>query len=115
MSKKLYHQFECSSMMLPEHRRDLDRHRERVRLKEERRPLLDEQQWELFQKTLETAVRKGLPLRVTMPGPNGRQFITGTAVVGEAPPGMLRLRTARGFVTVPANRVLALEIDPGAS
>lgn len=112
--KKLYHQFACSSLMLPEHRRRLSRHREQARREEERRlPCLDEQRQEEFQRALECALRGGLVLKVTLLDETGRHTLAGTPLKPAAA-GFLRLQTAAGVRTVPAGRIISLELEPGA-
>lgn len=111
MIKKLYHQFACSSMMLPEHRGRLNRCRRQEQWEERhRRPLFDEQQWELFQHTLGQSLRQGLPLKVTILNGRGYHTLVGTAFGEDLSAGRLRLKTADGIKTAPVAEIIDLQI-----
>ena len=59
MSSKMYHQFACSSMLLPEHRELLNRlQRESRRQEEIRLPDFDQQQQEEWQQLLDALAGK---------------------------------------------------------
>ncbi|MEW5784577.1 MAG: YolD-like family protein [Bacillota bacterium] len=111
MSKKLTHQFGCSRMMLPEHRGQLQRHREQTRQREEyRRPLFDEQQQEQFQHALEQSLRHGLPLQVTvvLTG-SGRRTFTGTVSRTDPVAGRIFLNTADGILAISTRQIIVIE------
>lgn len=111
MSKKLRHQFACSSMMLPEHRGSLNRRRKEMERREQhRRPLLDEQEQELFQQTLQRSLQESAPLTLTVLNENsGCRRLTGVVVKLEPWSGCLRLRTAAAAETVLIDEVVAVE------
>jgi hypothetical protein len=110
MSKKMRHQFACSSMMLPEHRGSLDRRRREAEwIEQHRRPLFDEQEQELFQQALQRSLRHGTPLLLTVLDNRGRRRLTGIVVKLEPWAGRLRLRTAAAVETVLIDEVIAVE------
>jgi hypothetical protein len=114
-TKKLYHQFACSSMMLPEHRGRLERRRREARREEEhRRPQFDEQQRDQFQYLLERSLSQGLKLQVTILTDQGCRILAGTAKQDSAA-GVLRLKTADGVLKVAAAQIVALQIDENSS
>ncbi len=111
MSKKIYHQFACSSMMLPEHRGRLRKQQAQKRWAEKhRRPLLDDQQKEAFQQALERSVREGRPLKLTVLSSSGYRHLSGTVAALEPWAGRIRLRTAAGTETVLIDEVVRAEI-----
>lgn len=110
MSKKMRHQFACSSMMLPEHRGHLDRRRKDIeRREQQRRPLLDEQEQERFQQALQRSLQQGAPLTVTVLDSCGYRRLTGIVVKLEPWAGCLRLRTNSAVETVLIAEVIAVE------
>ena len=101
MSKKLGHLFACNSLMLPEHPHHLALHRASSERREKyRRPVLDEQEQELFQQALQRSLAEGTPLTLTVLSDSGCRQVTGTVAKLEPWAGRLRLRTAAGPVTV---------------
>lgn len=67
MSKKLFNQFICSRMMLPEHREKLNKHHEKIERKEKYRlPSFDEQQWEEFEFILTQSLEHGVKIEITI-------------------------------------------------
>jgi hypothetical protein len=112
MSKKLRHQFACSSMMLPEHRGHLDRRRKDLKRREQqRRPLFDEQEQERFQQALQRSLQQGLPLTVTVLQSSGCRRLTGIVIKLEPWAGCLRLRTVTAAETVLIDEVIAVEFE----
>ncbi|MBZ4686861.1 MAG: hypothetical protein PWQ96_524 [Clostridia bacterium] len=66
-SKKIYDQFTCSRMMLPEHKERLKNYRKKLQQKEKyRMPLFDEQQWEEFQFILEHSLHYDAKIQLTI-------------------------------------------------
>lgn len=115
MKKKLYHQFACSSLMLPEHRARLDRHRREMVREASGEPLApaDEQQLEQYQRLAERSVRAGLPVRVTfVEGGSGRTF-TGVIRERQPDPGRLRLQSGGRSLDIPITAIIRLEAAPG--
>ncbi|PKM82106.1 MAG: hypothetical protein CVU88_03525 [Firmicutes bacterium HGW-Firmicutes-13] len=67
MNKKLFNQFICSRMMLPEHREKLNEHHEEIERKENYRlPSFDEQQWDEFEFILSRSLEHGLKIEITV-------------------------------------------------
>lgn len=112
MKKKLYHQFVCSSLMLPEHRARLARHRISTQGTEHRRPVFDEQQQEQFQRLVEQSMHSGLPLKVTFVDNGGCRTLTGVIPERQPDPGRLRLQSGDRVVTVPVAAIVQLEAAP---
>ncbi|NLY38684.1 MAG: YolD-like family protein [Firmicutes bacterium] len=112
MSKKLYHQFACSSLILPEHRAQLQHARDQKRRQEElRRPLLDEQEAEQFQYALEQSQHCGLALRVTLLSGDGYRTVTGIACRTDPVSGKIFLHTASGIRAVSTAEIIAVTLE----
>jgi hypothetical protein len=110
MSKKIYHQFTCSRMMLPEHRERLRQQQARRQWDEKhRRPLLDDQQKEAFQQALERSMREGRPLKLTVLDSSGCRHLAGTVIRLEPWAGRFRFRTAAGEITILIDEVIHAE------
>lgn len=113
MRKKIFHQFACSSLILPEHRARLARHhQDRVRERRRRRfAPADEQQLEQFQHLVEQSMHSGRPLQVTFVDSVSGRFHTFTGVAPEQQPEPGRLRFDRGgqMLTVPVTAIVRLE------
>ncbi|MDO9534552.1 MAG: YolD-like family protein [Bacillota bacterium] len=77
MIKKIDNQFACSRMMLPEHREHL--RAQRLQLENYDFPILDEQQYELFERTIIQSLNLGLGIQVTLFA--DEQFLTLEGVV----------------------------------
>jgi len=108
MNKK-NHQFACSSMMLPEHRNSLDRHRKEIELSKYRLPQLDEQEHERFQQVLDQSFKEGRPLTLSVLKENSLRRLTGTVIRSELWSGCLRLRTDNGVETVLIAEITGVE------
>lgn len=79
MMKKLDNQFACSRMMLPEHREHLEAHYQKLQRENYHLPSLDEQQYELFERTLIQSLNFGLEIQITLLA--GGQLLTLEGVV----------------------------------
>lgn len=116
MTKKLYHQFVCSSLMLPEHRHRLAEHREKgardLRL-EETAP--DEQQLEQFQRLVKQSMPARLPLRVTFIDNRDRRTFTGVIQVRQPEPDRLRFQSRDRVCSIPIASIVHLEPAPAQS
>lgn len=78
MTKKMFNQFLCSSLMLPEHRDALNRRRAEQRKKEKMcRPCIDEQQHALWDCLLTAALRQGKELAVYYKNEQGEHLLRG--------------------------------------
>ncbi len=78
MSKKMFNQFLCSSLMLPEHREALNRHHAEQRKREETRcPCIDEQQYALWERLLATSLQQGKKLLVCYMNEQGEHSLQG--------------------------------------
>lgn len=78
MSKKINRQFDCSMMMLPEHRGLLQQQAARNRHEEKnRRPHLDEQEHARLQHVLEQAMLQKKPLAITFINEGERRVCRG--------------------------------------
>ncbi|NLA26991.1 MAG: YolD-like family protein [Firmicutes bacterium] len=115
MKKKLYHQFACSCMMLPEHRARLARRRRENTAGEicrERALFADEQQLEQFQHILEQSMHSGLPVRITFIEKGECRTFTGSVLAQQSHRGSLRLRSEDGAHTVSVAAIVHLEAAP---
>ncbi|HPU01077.1 MAG: YolD-like family protein [Firmicutes bacterium] len=114
MKKKLYHQFACSSLMLPEHRAALARHRREEAWKEwqRRHAPPDEQQLEQFQRLVEQSMQAGLPLKITCLEKGRERCFTGVAHRRQPHPDKLQVQVQEGTVTIPLGAIINLEAAP---
>ena len=91
MLSKLYNQFICSSLMLPEHREALTKHHLDERQEEERYvPEVDERQLEMWEYLIKESLSQKKKLGVTYLSGSARKTITGVAV--EAGNSALRIK-----------------------
>ena len=78
MVNKLNNQFLCSRMMLPEHVRELRKQAYEAEIQEiSKIPELDEQRLEEMDKILKKAIKKNLPVRITVMNPKGPNIYKG--------------------------------------
>lgn len=116
MKKKLYHQFACSCLMLPEHRARLARHRrEKTGDTCGGEPgCTDEQQLEQFQRLLEQSLHEGLRLKVIYIDSAGRHILTGVFIGLAGGPGRIRFQPSGGgrSITLAASGIVHLEAAP---
>lgn len=114
MKKKLYHQFACSSLMLPEHRARLARHRREEALEEwqRRHGPPDEQQLEQFQRLLEQSMHEGLPLKITCLEKGRRHSFTGVVQKRQPHPNRLRIQAEGRVLAIPVSTIVRLEAAP---
>ncbi len=115
MKKKLYHQFACSCLMLPEHRTRLERRRrKRASGAARRRPSFDEQQQEQFQRLAEQSMRSGLLLKAEYIDSSSRHTLTGVIAGLQSAPGKIRFQQAGdgGIITLDAAGIVQLGAAP---
>lgn len=111
MTKKLYHQFICSSLMLPEHRARLAQHRQNCarEICRERPAFTDEQQLEQFQRLLDESLHSGTALTVTFMESGRRRTFTGVVCGRQPEPDRLRFRLEGRMLAVPVAAIVYLE------
>ncbi len=113
MRKKLYHQFACSSLMLPEHRARLARHHQ-DKVWESSLPPADEQQLEQFQRLIEQSMHSGRALRITFRESGRYRAFTGVALEQQPESERLRFRRGEQVLTIPTAAIVHLEIASSA-
>ncbi|NMB40394.1 MAG: YolD-like family protein [Firmicutes bacterium] len=108
MSFKLYNQFQCSSLMLPEHRKALAEHRKKATEKQET-PCIDEHQFELWECLVQQSYQNGK--QVTIRTVHGNKICDTAGVVRELVPnkGLLKLSTETGKKWVEVKRIRSVE------
>ncbi len=110
--KKKYQQFQCSQIMLPEHREELQKQRLDKKNRLNQPSETDEQEKEHWDSLLQSSLRTGCPLRITCfssaTGGEPRQF---TGVVEKILPlyGCIILQTDRGTVKIPTRRITLVQ------
>lgn len=114
MKKKLYHQFACSSLMLPEHRARLARHRQKKAREEKQKQLAppDEQQLEQFQYLAELSLSRQLPLKITFLEDGDYRAFTGVIIEQQSFSGKIRLQSGERVVSVAIAGIIHLEVAP---
>ncbi len=111
MSRKFSEQFICSRMMLPEHREGLNRQsREMLKKENYPKPLLDEQQWEEFQRVLEKALKQHLVVQIIRVKDDIHQTIVGTLKKADSLTGLIFVQTEEEIIKIKAGDVLSLKI-----
>lgn len=112
--KKIYHQFACSCLMLPEHRARLaQRSRENAGgVCCERAACADEQQLEQFQRLLEQSMHSGLPVKVTFVENGDYRTFVGSVPKQLPDRGKLHLRSGEQVRTIPIAAIARLESAP---
>lgn len=110
--KKLYHQFACSSLMLPEHRAALARHRRRKAAADSPNHFAaaDEQQLEQLQRLLERSGEAGLPVEVTFAEGPARRTLTALLQRHQPRRDSLRLQQGVREITIPLAAIVNLEV-----
>lgn len=108
MSFKLYNQFACSSMMLPEHREALARHKKETEIMHNP-PCIDEQQFALWERLVQQSYRNGEQITVKAFYENKIHDFAG--VVREFIPSrkLLLLSTAAGEKRIKINSIRSIE------
>ena len=108
MSKRMTNQFACSSMMLPEHRDELEK-MSREKGQKPSGPVWDEQVLELWEGLLQQSYARGLKVRIMLEGRDGLQEVEG--VVCELDPNRHRIKvnTDTGCRVLELKAVRALE------
>ncbi len=108
MSFKLYNQFFCSSLMLPEHKEALAKRKKGA---EEKRnpPCIDEQQFELWERLVRQSCQKGKQITVQVFCNNRVHKISGVVQVVIAGEKALLLSTAAGGKKVKIDSIRAVE------
>ena len=117
MSKKMQAQFLCSRIMLPEHRRELNRwhHRQEAvsslcREGVSHYEMYDEQQREEFDRLVEESLRDGTPLSILVGGTNAPPaWVRGVVQAKMAGVGQLQIRTEEGLRLVPVGKVVTVQ------
>ncbi|HSW35258.1 MAG TPA: YolD-like family protein [Candidatus Limnocylindrales bacterium] len=110
MSKKINQQFNCSKMMLPEHRERLQKQTALSRWKEEHhRPVLDEQQQELLQHIFEQSLLHRQKIKITVLNENGYQVLEGVPLKGTSAVGQISLENSGDVKTVQTKDIVNLE------
>ncbi|UNC90726.1 YolD-like family protein [Candidatus Contubernalis alkaliaceticus] len=111
MSRKFSEQFLCSRMMLPEHREGLNRQNRKQHKREIFPiPLIDEQQWEEFQRLLEKALEQCLVVEILRKKNDIHQSIIGTLKKADSLTGLIFVQTEDEIIKVKAGDVLSLRI-----
>jgi len=115
VSRKLNQQFNCSKMMLPEHRSSLEQQILRERCDRELRyPAFDEQELDRLQQQLDLALANKQPIRVTVLENSVCQIYSGVPLRIDQGTGIIVLSTGCGRrQPIQAAQVVALEqADP---
>ncbi len=112
MSKKKYDQFNCSRIILPEHRESLKAWRE-TRCREESSSLygeLDEQQKEEFDYLLHQSVQEGFPVNIIIRKKEGNLVsLNGIPQVKCPQSGKLKLITKNGTEVLFVEEIIKIE------
>ena len=108
MSLKLYNQFFCSSLMLPEHREALAKQKKETGEKCAA-PCIDEQQFELWERLVQQSYRDGKKIAVKVLYRNGVCTINGVITGLDTNKKLLRLSTGNGEKKVKIKAIRSIE------
>ena len=110
MPAKMFNQFICSSLMLPEHREALNRHNRVIREQgKKQHPCIDEQERELWDHLISESLRKGRKLAVTYLEKNAPRVLRGVICSFE-PLGRKFVMDAGGMrYPIPLSSIIAIE------
>ncbi len=112
MSKKLYQQFCCSKMMLPEHRRELQKQEHDRRQEEETRlPLFDEQQLELWDRMLSLSLQQKIALTITYRSGEECRTVKGVITAKRSRPAEILLSCGEELLKIPIPKISGMDID----
>ena len=107
MRKKLYHQFACSSLMLPEHRAGLiRRHRQKSA---EKRPEWDEQRLEELERLVKRSIAAALPVRITFFEEGAHRVLSGVIPGDQPHRSRLCIQTESGVQMIPLQAIIQVE------
>ena len=107
MSFKLYNQFYCSSMMLPEHREALAKHKKETAEKH-KAPCIDEHQFELWERLVQWSCRERKQILIKTIYKNKICEIKGVLLEVAPDNGLLRLLTKTGEKKVEAGGIISI-------
>lgn len=112
MPAKMFNQFICSSLMLPEHREALNRHNLALGEQEKkmRRPCIAEQQRELWDRLLHDSLHQGKELMVTTTmNEKDSQLLKGVVCKIDPLQQEIRIKAGGNVRRVPVGSVVAVE------
>ncbi|MEW5920814.1 MAG: YolD-like family protein [Bacillota bacterium] len=111
MPAKMFNQFLCSSLMLPEHREALNRHAAELRQQEKsRRPSIDEQQHELWDRLIGDAIREKKELSITcLDEKEGTRLFRGVVCRIDPQRREIIMREAGSVSRMPLDGIVALD------
>ena len=109
MRAKLYNQFICSSLMLPEHREGLNEHHAKERLQEKRYvPEVDEQEYEIWEYLIGGSLSEGRRLSVTYMGVSGKITATGVAIEVENAALRMKVENTDRIKSISLNNIISV-------
>ncbi len=113
MSKRINNQFFCSSMMLPEHREELET-LSKDREKKPPPPEWDEQALELWERLIQQSLKQGEKIKITIFLHDRYLEVVGVVQRLDASRGRLGIKTAAGCKVLELKTICAVETANGS-
>lgn len=115
MSKKLTQQFGCSKMMLPEHRRELQKQEEIKQQEESKKPSLwDDQQLELWDRMICLSLRQKVLLKITYRSEEHHHTAEGIVIGKREGTVKIFLPCRERLLEIPIKKIAGMELaEPG--
>ncbi len=108
MSKRISNQFLCSSMMLPEHREEIET-MNRDREKKPPPPEWDEQALELWERLLKQSFKQGEKIKITVFLQDRYLEVAGVVQRLDVSRGRVGIETAAGYKVLELKTICAVE------
>jgi len=108
--KKMYQQFKCSQIMLPEHRRELEKHAAlKQHEKQESSSTADEQEKEQWDRLLQASLKTGQKIELTILSRNRCREISGSVEKIYSSSGYLLFKTAGGVIKISSRYIISIK------
>lgn len=111
MPEKMFNQFLCSSLMLPEHREALNRRAAQLRQQEKMcRPCIDAQQWELWDRLISEALHQERELSILcLDEQQGSRLLRGVLCGLDPQHRELIIRNSAGMKRIPIESIMGVD------
>ena len=106
--KKMYQQFLCSRIMLPEHQRELEKQQQNCPSKTQDLPVIDEQEKEQWDRLLRSSLETGKKIHLAYLENSVYREAAGVVTKVYRAPACIFLKTPEGVVAVPSQGIIAL-------
>ena len=109
MPAKMFNQFLCSSLMLPEHREALNRHNAEMRQQKTPRPCIEEQQRELWDRLLIDSLQQGKELSICCMDRRGARRFNGVVCALDPLHQRISIRGTGSVIRIPLDSIISVD------